>query len=82
MFNIARNIAGDIASNITRLDDCFSHNFVAGMCCWKLAQRGRVSNTVVSNIAGNIARCGRPLNVAHHMKGMILDVSVNKFSEQ
>ena len=80
MFNIARNIAGDIASNITRLDDCFSHNF--RMCCWKLAQSGRVSNTVVSNIAGNIARCGCPLNVAHHMKGMILDVSVNKLSEQ
>ena len=41
------------------VDACISRNFRT--CCWKLAQFGWVSNTVASNVAGNIARCGCPL---------------------
>ena len=40
------------------VDACISRSFRT--CCLKLAQCGWVSNTIASNIAGNIAKCGCP----------------------
>ena len=71
MFNTASNIAGNIASVLLGVDAFISRNFRT--CCWKLAQCGWVRNTVASNIAGNIARCGCPFRV--HFKE---NVSHNK----
>ena len=59
MFKLPAILLETLPAILLGVDACISRNFRT--CCWKLAQCGWVSNTVASNVAGNIARCGCPL---------------------